>query len=310
VLRVSVVIPATDRPPALDRCLEAIRAAADPPEEVIVVESPPGAIPAAARNRGVSGATGDVLVFVDSDVLVHPNVFSRIRAAFEADPDLTAVFGSYDDAPEAPGIVSGFRNLLHHHVHQEAAGPASTFWTGLGAIRREAFLGAGGFAERRYLEDVELGVRLAAAEARIDLDAELQGTHLKGWTLLDMIRTDYSGRALPWLEILCAHGHSTALNLSWRHRLSAAVSLVGLWALARRRPVPLLGAALCLVALNTSFYGLLLRRRGLSGAAAGVALHAVHHLTAVAAIPTGLLRCAESRRRAGSDGAAGRRLGE
>ena len=40
-----------------------------------------------------------------------------------------------------------------------------------------------------------------------------------------------------------------------------------------------------LLALNGRFYGLLLRRLGPRGAAAGVALHAVHHLTAVAAVP-------------------------
>ena len=34
-------------------------------------------------------------------------------------PASTALFGSYDDAPAAPGLVSQFRNLLHHYVHQQ-----------------------------------------------------------------------------------------------------------------------------------------------------------------------------------------------
>jgi hypothetical protein len=41
-----------------------------------------------------------------------------------------------------------------------------------------------------------------------------------------------------------------------------------------------------LLALNGRFDRLLLRRLGPRGAAAGVALHAIHHLTAVAAVPT------------------------
>ena len=57
---------------------------------------------------------------------------------FAADPTLSALFGAYDDLPAAPGIVSNFRNLLHHHVHHRNAGPAETFWTGLGAVRRRA----------------------------------------------------------------------------------------------------------------------------------------------------------------------------
>ncbi len=58
------------------------------------------------------------------------------------DPALTALFGSYDDAPAAPGLVSQYRNLLHHFVHQQGVfrdeiRPAHTFWTGCGMIRRE-----------------------------------------------------------------------------------------------------------------------------------------------------------------------------
>src|SRR5262249_5000753 len=135
--RCSAIVPATNAPPTLGACVEAIRAAAEPPDELIVVED--GGGPADARNRGASLARGDVLVFVDADVVVHPDAFARIRADFDRDPDLGALFGSYDDRPAAPGVVSAFRNLLHHHVHQQGAGRATTFWAGLGAVRREAF---------------------------------------------------------------------------------------------------------------------------------------------------------------------------
>src|SRR5207248_11244099 len=128
--------PATDGSPTLDRCLDSLRSGAD---ELVVVTEPAGAGPAEARNLGAARATGDVLVFVDSDVVVHPDALERMRAAFAGDETLTAVFGCYDDAPEADGVVSRFRNLLHHHVHRAAAGQADTFWAGLGAVRSRAF---------------------------------------------------------------------------------------------------------------------------------------------------------------------------
>src|SRR5690349_22447458 len=102
-VRLSAVVPATDSPATLERCVAAIRAADEAPEEVIVVESAPGPGPAAARNEGAARAANDVLVYVDSDVVVRPDAFARIRAALAADPELAAVFGSYDDEPEAPG---------------------------------------------------------------------------------------------------------------------------------------------------------------------------------------------------------------
>jgi Glycosyl transferase family 2 len=302
VTRLSAIVPATNEPPTLDRCVAAIRTAEEPPEEVIVVSEAPAPGPAAARNEGAARATGDVLVFVDADVVVHPDAFRRIRRAFDADAELAALFGSYDDDPEDPGVVSAFRNLLHHHVHHSAAGPASTFWAGLGAIRREAFAAVGGFDAGRYphpsVEDIDLGLRLAEARGRIRLDPDLQGQHLRAWTLVDMIHTDFARRGVPWLELLLERGVApTPLNLGWRHRLSAFAVLALVASIAGRRRGRTAAATLALLVLNADFYRLLLRRRGPRSAAAGVGLHALHHLTGAAAIPVALWRL--RRRRTG-----------
>ena len=281
--------------------MAAIRAAEDPPEDLIVVATAPSPGPAAARNAGAERADGDVLVFVDADVVPHRDAFSRIRSAFAREPDLTALFGSYDDEPGAPGVVSGFRNLLHHFVHQQSGGQATTFWAGLGAVRRDAFAKAGGFDAARYpqasIEDIELGMRLAAGGAQMRLDPALQGTHLKRWTLGSMVRTDLQGRGIPWVALLAREGAApTGLNLGWRHRLSAAAAIVLVTSLAARNPRQATLALAGLVALNAEFYALLLKRRGPVEAVAGVGLHALHHLTGAAAVPLGLLEHARERR--------------
>lgn len=300
-MRLTAIVPATDAPPALGRVLAAIRAAEDPPDEVIVVDTAAGPGPAAARNEGAARATGDVLVFVDADVLPRKDAFRRIRAAFDGDPDLVALFGSYDDSPEAPEVVSGFRNLLHHFVHQSAAGRAATFWAGLGAIRLDAFHRAGGFDADRYpeasVEDIELGMRLAGAGAALRLDPELQGTHLKSWTLGQMIRTDFHRRGVPWVELLLRRGSApSGLNLGWRHRFSAVASVVLACSVAARRPRAASASLGLLLLLNARFYALLARKRGPAEAAAGVGLHVVHHLTAVCAVPAGVIVSRESGR--------------
>jgi GT2 family glycosyltransferase len=286
---ITAIVPATNRPTTLAICTNAIAAAGDPPEEMIVIDEPSELGPAAARNLAASRANGDLLVFVDSDVAVHQDAFTRIRAHFDAEAGLTALFGSYDDEPAGPGLVSNFRNLLHHHVHQESGGPASTFWTGLGAVRRDAFESVGGFDGRlQWLEDVDLGMRLCASGARIELDPEIQATHLKEWTLRSMLWTDFVGRGIPWTVLLFRYrATGNTLNLGWRHRLSAASCLVGCAALATRRPRLAAASAAALVGLNRSFYLLLLRKRGPRDALVGVGLHVLHHLTGVAALPAG-----------------------
>jgi hypothetical protein len=123
------------------------------------------------------------------------------------------------------------------------------------------------------------------------LDPLLQGTHLKRWTLSDMVRTDFWQRGVPWVELVLRHrSGASALNLGWRHRVSAAAAVVSALALVRGRPGTAIGGLVVLVALNAELYELLLRRQGPVGAATGAGLHAVHHVTGALAVPVGVAR--------------------
>lgn len=270
-----------------------------------MVTEPAGSGPAEARNAGASQASADVLVFVDSDVVVHPDAFARLRAAFDADPGLTAVFGSYDDGPSSLALVSQFRNLLHHHVHHRHAGVAATFWSGLGAVRREEFLSLGGFDTERFpvpaVEDIDLGMRLCSAGGRIELHPKVQGTHLKHWTLAGMVATDFHGRGVPWAA-LCLERRSLprTLNLSWRERAGTVATLCAL-AGAAARNVRLVGrSALVLALLDGSFYALLVRRMGMGRATLALGLHGLHRVVAVVALPWGFASHLGGRRRSGA----------
>jgi hypothetical protein len=287
VVSLSVVIPATDRRPTLERVVRAIERARAAPEQVIVVDEPHGLGAPAARNRGARRATGEVIVFVDSDVEVHEDVFERIRAVFDGDAELAAVFGSYDDDPQGDSVVSDFRNLLHHFVHHRGAGRAATFWTGLGAVRRDRFVAVGGFDERlAWLEDIELGMRLDRRGDRILLDPAIQGKHLKNWTVPGMLESDLLHRGVPWLRLMLEdRSFSSGLNLSRRDRVGTGLAALLLVALVRR---DLRGAALIaalLIAVDAEFYGFLYRRGGVRLLGVGVPLHAAHRIVSVAAVP-------------------------
>jgi GT2 family glycosyltransferase len=301
----SIIIPAYNASGTIRKCLAAL-CASGAPGEIIVVDDgstdgtaslaeapgvqvlrlPRSCGPGAARNHGARHAEGETLFFVDADVAVAADAIAEGHRTLAA-TGAAAVFGSYDAQPSAPGIVSQFRNLLHHYVHQRGKPEAFTFWAACGAVRRAAFEAIGGFDERgpaAVLEDVDLGYRLRAAGYRIVLDKAMLCTHLKRWTLASMIRTDVRFRAVPWARLLLESGPPPEdLNLSRDQRWS--VMLTGVSGLGLGLGVPLAswvpiavaaGALAVVVALNRPFYAFLRRERGLGFAVASVPLHLVH----------------------------------
>ena len=183
---------------------------------VVAIDGPRG--PATARNRGAAVASGDVLVFVDSDVAIDANSLAHAARRFASDPDLTALFGAYDEDPTAPGFISQGKNLAHCFIHRRSAGEARTFWAGIGAVRADAFASLGGFDERftrPSVEDIDLGYRIRASNGRIVLDPAIRGRHMKRWTLRSAVMTEIRDRGIPWTQLLHRYeGFHEDLNLT------------------------------------------------------------------------------------------------
>lgn len=259
--------------------------------------------PAAARNRGAEASRGEVLFFIDADVVVSPDTLARASAFLRARAEVAAVFGSYDDAPAERHAVSLYKNLLHHYVHQHSNEEAETFWAGCGAIRRAAFEEAGGFDQRRYarpsIEDIELGRRLRRRGFRIRLDKGLRVKHLKRWTLLSLVRTDVFARAVPWSRLIFEGGEGVPddLNLRARDRASAvlaggatalvAASAVTLALASATVAAVLLTCALAALAvvlhLNRELFRFFQRLHGATFAARAFVLHLLYFLYSGAA---------------------------
>jgi GT2 family glycosyltransferase/4-amino-4-deoxy-L-arabinose transferase-like glycosyltransferase len=305
--RLSIIVPVYNNPQDLRECLSALIASSCPGSEIIVVDDAStddtasaaarmgarvmqlakNSGPAAARNFGARHAQGDILFFVDADVVVAPGTVQRVRELFAEHADLAAVFGSYDAQPRAGGIISQYRNLLHHFVHQTANPEASTFWAGCGAIRRSVFEELGGFDVERFprpsIEDIELGYRLRQAGHRILLDKALQVTHLKRWTLRSLIRTDILHRAIPWSRLILESKKAPDdLNLKGGQRLSVALvglaSICLLLAMFRFELLILWAAALLgVIILNRQLFTFLFRQHGLFFASVCVPVHLLHY---------------------------------
>jgi GT2 family glycosyltransferase len=308
----SVVVPVRNGGRDFEHCLRRLRDSFQTDFELIVVDdgstddsaalarragatvvrnaTPQG--PAAARNLGARTAKGPLIFFLDADVAVHPRTLGLALARFSADPRLSALFGSYDDTPAAPGLVSQYRNLLHHFVHQQGTfqddiRAAHTFWTGCGTIRRDVFLAFGGFDPRLYprpaIEDIELGYRLTRAGHRIVLARNVLAKHLKRWTLAEMVRTDIFRRGVPW-TILIKRSGTIETDLNVRADQKACVVLTGGTLIAALAclitpwsGIIAIAALAAIVALNREFFAFLAARKGLAFACAALPLHLLYY---------------------------------
>lgn len=322
----SIIVPVYNGGEQFRRCLIHLAEARLPESELIVVADgesdgawriapefgarviclPDRRGPAAARNYGAREALGNILFFVDADVLIHPETCVMIAAAFANAPELTAVIGSYDDAPTAKNFLSQYKNLFHHYVHQHSQEQASTFWGACGAIRKDAFLALGGFAEhyrQPSIEDIELGYRLAHAGGKIRLLKEVQVTHLKRWGAYSLLKTDIFYRALPWTALILHSGSAPDdLNLRWTNRVSTLLVYVLTVLLLVSGGSPFLlvlagGAMLVLFALNASLYRFFWRKRGMWFAIRAIPWHWVYYAYSGLAFGVGTVICLTRNRR-------------
>lgn len=313
-MRLSIIVPFHRNLSQLRQCLDAVRmagraisapaelaevivvadGAVDDPRQLaqefgarlLAIDGPRG--PAVARNCGVDIASGDVVVFVDTDVVAGEQAFERMAAALAADPTASAVFGAYDEDPADPAFLSQCRNLGHCFIHQRSSREAVTFWAGLGAVRRDVFLAVGGYDERfrrPSVEDIDLGYRINQAGHRILLDPTIQGKHLKRWTFKSSIVMDVRDRGIPWTQLMHRYGGMrNDLNVTFAYRLCVVVAyvLVACLLLAWRWPWLLAGVPAALAALwllDRPFYEFFARKRGLMFALGWFPFHALHHLT-------------------------------
>ncbi len=288
---VAVIVPVHRPGEDFARCLQSIRMAAPAPDQLIVVlDGEPEEAeqlakrfgirvlatggsrgPACARNLGARAATTELLLFVDSDVIILPSAIAQVTQFFGDHPEISAAIGSYDDTPGAANFLSQYKNLFHHYVHQHAREEGYTFWGACGAIRRQVFLEVGGYHEgyrHASIEDIELGYRLKAAGHRIQVRKNLQVQHLKRWRPLSLFKTDFFLRALPWTRLILQTGRlENDLNIDWSSRVKVGLvfGIVGLLGLAWLWPWTLGLAGLCgltLLILDVPLLRFFVQKRG------------------------------------------------
>jgi GT2 family glycosyltransferase len=231
MLRLSVIIPTYNRLARLKRVLKYLELQSYPLDqfEVIVVSdgssdgtedylrilktplcirlvSQPNKGVAAARNNGVRNATGDLILFLDDDVVPSPQLIAehlRLHAEHTGNLIVLGPMLTPDGFAMSPWVRWEQAMLVKQYQAMLAGDyqpTARQFYTGNTSLARTHLMTAGGFDENfRRAEDVELAYRLAQHGLHFVFNSNAIGYH-------------YAERSFrSWIEIPYLYGRNDVI---------------------------------------------------------------------------------------------------
>jgi len=211
--KISIVIPVKNSKQTIGECIESAKSSGSNNIEIVVVDdnSSDGSIDiakgygckvvksegmggvAAARNAGAKKAKGEIILFMDSDIILRKNAFELIREDFEK-KDVEAVIGIQSKELRFLNFFSQYKNLWMRYTYLKLPDFVSLFYTSIASIKKDAFLKTGGFDPKYRIpdvEDTEFGQRLRDLGFRVYLDKNLEVEHLKYYNLISILKTDF-----------------------------------------------------------------------------------------------------------------------
>lgn len=324
---ISVIIPVRNGAEYLERCLRAVFRSSFKQFEVIVVddhstdasgdlarrfgstvvklEGRGGAN--AARNFGATFAAGQVLVFLDADVVVGRESLTHI-AEIILEKEADAVVGLYTTRHRHESFVSQYKNLWVRYSYLKSPPAIDWLFGAISGIRRDAFEAVGGFNEslmaRHGNDDIELGKRMALGKLRIYLSQDLEVEHLKYYTLGSFIQNEFNrsrgfvrlARRLGEVGKSFADGFANVypafvLSTPLAGVIIALAAFVGFDWLERSW---LFGALALYALINLRFLNYLEQVRGLFAMLAMIPILFLDHLVCLAGVIAGLIRTGRS----------------
>lgn len=214
----SVVVPTHNRKHLLRLCLQGVLGQQYPNYEVIVVDDgstdgteamvkrdfpqihyirqEPKRGPAAARNRGIQAATGDIIAFTDDDCVPPPDWLARLAQGFVDYPQAAAIGGIQEASEQVlrTHILARYERFVTRKVYglgrEPVVGSPAPGGTNNLAVRRRTLLEIGGFDETFPVaagEDADL-LRRLAQRGYVTVSLPLKVTHLQSYTWASFFR--------------------------------------------------------------------------------------------------------------------------
>ncbi|MFD5104138.1 glycosyltransferase family 2 protein [Streptomyces cinereoruber] len=195
---VSVIVPNYNYGRSIGLCVEAALTQTYPNVEVVVVDDcstdDSAAIAAAAgarvvstgvnsgvavaRNLGAELSSGEILVFLDSDVAMHPDAVEKSVELLASGRGYGAICGTYEPEPLIrDSLIEEYRSLQQYYLLLRSEGVIDTVHTAILAMPRHVFDEVGPFNPiLRHTEDQDYGRRISERYTVLS-SLEVRGRH-------------------------------------------------------------------------------------------------------------------------------------
>jgi glycosyltransferase involved in cell wall biosynthesis len=230
---ISVIIPVKNAGAVFKECLVSVTSNHETDFEVIVVDDhstdnsgelarqyacqvitlPRSFGPSRARNIGAQAAKGEILLFIDSDIIVSPDTLRKVRLIFQ-DRNIIAIVGVLSDEIRYKNFCSQYKNLWMRYTYIRMPETVSLFYTSGAAIRREIFLKSGGFDTnytRPSVEDTDFAQKLDLMGYKAHLRRDIELEHVKYYSIFEIYKTDFY-RAAGLLKMTLRNGFKRFLR--------------------------------------------------------------------------------------------------
>ncbi len=213
-MKISIIIPVFNSSSTIKECLDAIYSSKFKNFEVIIVSdnSKDDSIkiaknfdckiielkenhgPAYVRNKGAHEAQGDILLFIDSDVIINKDALTYLESKF-LNKDINVIQGIYSHEPIYKSIAGQYQMSYNcYYIWPKKKLYTSSLSTCCCAIRKKIFIDLKGFntnIKRASAEDEEFGYKLIEKGYKIMILRELNGEHRQEYSIPKYIQRNF-----------------------------------------------------------------------------------------------------------------------
>lgn len=259
--------------------------------------------PSSCRNRAAAEALAEIILYIDSDILIDPGTLQRVVDFFREHPDVHVFQGRYSDTSFYNNAFSRYKNAKLAFRELSRRDPDVAFVNTSLVAMKKSILSRYRFDESvRRAEDSLFGWRYQQDGNRIVLDHGFQAVHMKRYTLASFLRYQFrSGQDLVMNWIYKGMGKavlSESNSLSNRLQLLRAplgvlfaAALPAVLVLPWPLWLSILGLLLvAAAALQIDFLNYVRRTDGYAAAAAFVLIYLLDGFVSALGVVWGLLR--------------------